>query len=89
MGRLRSSQTYQSILVAAGIMWIFQGISVAVALADLVATPMSFSITRGVVGNDSAVGIALFLGLVCASLPRLMHTCVRLADPDWGRPRKG
>ena len=85
-GRLKSSQLYLSILIAAGLMWIFQALSVAVAMADLVATPMAFSITRGSVGNDSAVGVVLFLALVCASLPRLMHTCVKLVDPDWGKP---
>ena len=61
-------------------MWVTQIICVAVALADLVASPMAYMITRGVIGDDIAVGVAIFMALVCVSLPRLLHTAVKLIE---------
>ena len=78
-GYLAASSTYTAILVAAAVCWVVQVISVAVAIADLVASPMAFTLTRGVVGDSSAVRSCLFMALVTASIPRLLHTAVKLA----------
>jgi len=80
IGRLQSSPAYVFVVALATGMWIAQATSIAVALADLVASPMAFTMTRGVVGNDVVVGTTLFLALVCASLPRLMYTAVKLTE---------
>jgi len=81
-GRLVSSPAYKTLLISAGMSWAFQTMVLGVSMADLVATPMAYALGRGIVGENSAVGIALFLTFVCASLPRLMHTCVRLMGDD-------
>jgi len=83
LGRLKSSAAYRGLLLVALSSWVFQAVALAVGLADLVATPMAFAISRGVVGESSAVGPALFFAFVCASLPRLLHTSVRLADASF------
>ena len=80
LGRLSSSPAYVFLVTLAACMWVAQTISIAVALADLVASPMAFTLTRGVIGDDVVVGVALFLALVSASLPRLMHTAVKLTE---------
>ena len=79
-GRVASSEGYVFLVTLAVFMWIVQIVSVAVALADLVASPMAYMITRGVIGNDVSVGVAMFMALVCVSLPRLMHTSVKLIE---------
>ena len=87
-GRLVSSTAYRWLLYIALVSWIYQTVTLAVGLVDLVVTPMAFGIGRGVIGNDSMVVVALFLCLVNSSLPRLLHTCVRLWD-DRVESRKG
>jgi hypothetical protein len=80
VGRLTSSQIYRALLYFALISWIYQIIALAVGMVDLVVTPMAYGIGRGVIGNDGAIVVALFLALVNSSLPRLLHTCVKLWD---------
>jgi len=80
VGRVTSNAAYVFLVTLGMFMWVVQTIAIAVALADLVASPMAFMITRGVIGNDAAVGVAVFMALVCVSLPRLLHTSVRLIE---------
>jgi hypothetical protein len=80
VGRVTSSAAFVFLVTLGMFMWVVQTIAIAVALADLVASPMAFMITRGVIGNDIAVGVAVFMGLVCVSLPRLLHTSVKLIE---------
>ena len=79
-GRLVSSQAYRALLWFALASWVYQTMALAVSLVDLVVTPMAFALERGVIGNGDAIVFALFFALVTASLPRLLHTCVRLWD---------
>jgi len=83
VGRLVSSQTYRGLLYFALISWVYQTITLAVGLVDLVVTPMAYGIGRGVIGNDGAIVVALFMALVNSSLPRLLHTCVLLWDDQY------
>ena len=80
VGRLVSSQAYRWLLYTALVSWIYQTITLAVCLVDLVITPMAYGLGRGIIGSDGAVVVALFMALVNASLPRLLHTCVKLWD---------
>lgn len=80
MGRVTSSPAYVLLVSSGLVMWIGQTLAIAVVLADLVASPMAFMVTRGVIGDDAAVGVAMFMSLVCVSLPRLMHTAVKLIE---------
>ena len=78
VGFITSSTTYETIVVFAAAGWIVQAISVAIAIADLVASPMAFALTRNTIGPDGAVAPCLFLALVAASLPRLLGSAVKL-----------
>lgn len=79
-GRVTSTPAFVFLVTIGVFMWVTQVICVAVALADLVASPMAYMITRGVLGDDTAVGVTIFLALVCVSLPRLLHTAVKLIE---------
>lgn len=81
-GRLVSSPEYITLIVTAGLSWLYQIITLGVLMADLVATPMAYALGRSVVGENSALGLALFMTFVCASLPRLTHTCVLLMSDE-------
>lgn len=84
VGRMAPNRPYKFLVLLGMVMWLGQTVAVAVVLSDLVASPMAFQMTRGVVGEDSAVGVALFLALICVSLPRLMHTSVELVASGRG-----
>lgn len=78
--RFFPDKRYQWIVWSALLSWAVQILSIAVSLTDLVATPVAFSLSRGVVGPNRIIGIAVFHAIMTASLPRLMHTCVKLAS---------
>lgn len=80
VGTVVASDAFAMVLIVAVLMWLVQIAAVAVAGADLVATPLAFSVTRGVLGDDTIVGPVIFLAVLCASLPRLLHTAVKLVD---------
>ena len=80
VGRVKSTPAFASLVALGMVMWLGQTFAIAVVLSDLVASPMAFTITRGVIGDDTAFGVAMFLSLVCVSLPRLMHTAVKLIE---------
>jgi len=84
VGRLVSSQAYRVLLYVALFSWLFQTVTLAVCMVDLVVTPMAYAISRGVIGNSGAIVVALFMALVNSSLPRLLHTCVKLWDDRVG-----
>ena len=77
-GKLTATGRFKALLLLAFLSWLIVTFAAAVALADLVVTPMAFSITRARVGNSSLLASALFLTFVVASLPRLVFTCVDL-----------
>ena len=84
-GRLQSSGAYRWLLITALVMWMYQLTCLAVALADLVATPMAYALGRGIVGNNDLLGAALFMAFTCTALPRLMYTSVKLMDRHMGQ----
>ena len=53
MGRLVSSQTYEPLLYGALLSWLYQTVALAVAIVDLVVTPMAYGIGRGVVATTA------------------------------------
>ncbi len=79
-GLLTSGTDYKVLVGFAMAGWLAQTIVLAIGLSDLVASPMAFTLTRGVVGDDQVIGVACFMALVTVSLPRLMHTAVKLVE---------
>jgi len=68
---------YALLLVGSGLLWCVQSGILAVTVCDLFVTPAAHSMSRAIVGgwiDLYIVRIALFLGIVCAGLPRLMRT---------------
>jgi hypothetical protein len=79
-GRMVSNHKYTALLMTSIVMWTGQTVSISVVLSDLVASPMAFQLSRSITGDASLIGVVLFLALVCVSLPRLMHTVVKLVS---------
>jgi hypothetical protein len=81
-GMLAFDSGYRLVLWIAVGLWVVQLLTLSVTLADLVVTPMASTLTRGVEGEKSAVPVALFLAFLCAGLPRMGQTAVRLLEKD-------
>jgi len=68
---------YALLLMGSGLLWCVQSGILAVTVCDLFVTPAAHSMSRAIVGSWIdlyVVRITLFLGTVCAGLPRLMST---------------
>jgi hypothetical protein len=68
---------YALVHVLTAIGWCAQSAILAVTVCDLFVTPAAHSMSRAVVGDRGVlynVRVTLFLGIVCAGLPRLMST---------------
>lgn len=60
--------------------WTLQISSMAVALSDLVATPMAGGMMRAQNGERVPIICVVFLVLVALGMPRLLRTCVKLVQ---------
>jgi len=72
-----SRMDYALAHVLTAIGWCAQSTLLAVTVCDLFVTPASHSMSRAVVGDRGVLynmRVTLFLGIVCAGLPRLMST---------------
>lgn len=68
---------YVALLMLSGLLWCIQSGILAVTVCDLFVTPAAHSMSRAIVGGWMDLYImrfTLFLGVVCAGLPRLMST---------------
>lgn len=81
LGKSRIEPAFKALLIASIAYWVFQTITLAVAMSDLVVSPLGFSIGRGMAGGTGWVSVALCLGFVAAGIPRLLSSCVKLGMP--------
>lgn len=71
-------QAYEALLWFGVAFWTLQISSIAVALCDLVATPMAGGMMRAQNGERTPIICVVFLVLVALGMPRLMQTSVKL-----------
>lgn len=79
VGKTVISGLYSSILLVSAGFWVFQLVTIAVTLSDLIVTPFAISLTRGMVGDGFWVRTCLFLGCINFGIPRLMSSAIRLS----------
>jgi hypothetical protein len=58
--------------------WLGQTVSIAITVADLVVSPLSYSVARATVGDSTWARVNLFLAVLCIGLPGTLDTCARL-----------
>ena len=78
---IRIGEDYRLLLLSSSVFWALQIGSIAVAVADLVATPIAASVMRAQVGDSMATVVVIFLLLVALGTTRLLSTCVDLVTP--------
>ena len=69
---------FQTVLRIAAVCWLVQGTVASALIATLFANPAAWALTRSLDTNVGAVPYAVFLGLVCVSLPTLNRNSTRL-----------
>ena len=79
---------YQSVLVAAAVLWVVQG---GVACANLCAVfigPAAYALVRSTVGDAPlVVPYCLFFGLLCAGLPTTTKVALRTLEHECGNEK--
>ena len=86
-GMLVQNNEYVAMLLFGIVFWTLQISSIAVALSDLVATPMAGGMMRAQNGDRVPIICVVFLVIVALGMPRLMRTCVKLVRiPKVERP---
>jgi len=80
LGKNRIEPAFSLLLLCSIVFWVLQLVALAISVNDLVVTPLSFSVARGMVGGTGWLSIAISLGLVTSGTPRLLNSCVRLSE---------
>ena len=71
-------EAYFALVVFALLHWIFQTITLAVTLADLVCTPLCYKLTAGATGETISTAIAAFLAVSNLAIPRVLGAAIRI-----------
>lgn len=69
---------YQSVLRVAAFCWLIQGAVSSALVAALFANPAAWSLSRALDSNVSSLPYAVFLGVLCVSLPAMNQNSVRV-----------
>ena len=77
-GKTNTSEVYMNILLLSSFFWLFQLITIATTLNDLIVTPFSISITRSTIGETFWIRLCLFLGALNVGIPRLLSSIFKL-----------
>lgn len=74
---------YWSVLMAAAVLWIVQGVVACVSTAALFVGPAAYAVARMQVGAVvDVVPYALFVGLLCAGLPTVTKVALRTFEHE-------
>ena len=82
---------YQSVLVAAGSLWLLQGVACCATLCVLFVQPAAYAMVRMQTGDIGPVRFCIFFGLVGAALPTITKVALRVLESECdaeGTPRK-
>ena len=81
-GNRRELKCHQATLWIATAAWLLQGVATAGTLALLFVNPAAISLARSQTGDTRVVKFAIFLGLVCTSLPTLTKVSLRVLQDE-------
>ena len=81
VGKSQQVPAFTLMLMLSVAFWVLQLFTLSITINDLVVTPLSYSIGRGLVGGTGWVSIAISMGFVTSGTPRLLNSCVQLSKP--------
>ena len=73
---------YQSVLVAAGALWLLQGVACCATLCILFVQPAAYAMVRMQTGDIGPVRFCIFFGLVGAALPTITKVALRVLESE-------
>jgi len=73
---------YQSVLVAAGSLWLLQGVACCATLCILFVQPAAYAMVRMQTGDIGPVRFCIFFGLVGAALPTITKVALRVLESE-------
>jgi hypothetical protein len=73
---------YQSVLVAAGLLWLLQGAACCATLCILFVQPAAYAMVRMQTGDIGPVRFCIFFGLVGAALPTITKVALRVLESE-------
>lgn len=84
-GNRRELKCHQATLWTATVTWLLQGVATAGTLALLFVNPAAISLARSQTGDTRAIKYAIFLGLICTSLPTFTKVSLRVLQGECKR----
>tara|TARA_B100000963_G_scaffold357563_1_gene380103 strand:+ start:915 stop:2867 length:1953 start_codon:yes stop_codon:yes gene_type:complete len=77
-GNRKDLTCHKATLVAATALWLAQAVATSGALALLFVNPAAVALARSQTGSTSVIKYAIYLGLVCTSLPTFTKVSLRV-----------
>lgn len=81
-GNRKDLKCHQLTLWIATLTWMLQGVATAGTLALLFVNPAALSLARSQTGDTRVIKYAIFLGLVCTSLPTFTKVSLRVLQQE-------
>jgi len=76
-GNRKGLAAHQATLIAATLLWFAQAVATSGSLALLFVNPAAVALSRSQTGSTSVIKYAIYLGLVCTSLPTFTKVSLR------------
>jgi hypothetical protein len=77
-GNRKDLTCHKATLVAATALWLAQAVATSGSLALLFVNPAAVALSRSQTGSTSVIKYAIYLGLVCTSLPTFTKVSLRV-----------
>jgi hypothetical protein len=77
-GNRKDLKCHQTTLTLATLLWLIQAAATSGSLALLFVNPAAVALSRSQTGSTSAIKYAIYLGLVCTSLPTFTKVSLRV-----------
>ena len=81
-GNRRDLKCHKLTLWIATATWLLQGVATAGTLALLFVNPAGVALARSQTGDTRVIKYAIFLGLLCTSLPTFTKVCLRVLQEE-------
>ena len=76
-GNRKGLAAHQATLIAATLLWLVQAVATSGSLALLFVNPAAVALSRSQTGDTGVIKYAIYLGLVCTSLPTFTKVSLR------------
>ena len=77
-GNRKELLCHKTMLLIASVLWIAQAVATSGALALLFVNPAAVALSRSQTGSTGVIKYAIYLGLVCTSLPTFTKVSLRV-----------